>query len=709
MQQITVSLGQRSYPIEIGPGLLREARRRLEALPVKRWAVIADENTAALYAGALDLPVYTFPAGEGSKRLAVYEDLCRRLLADGFTRQDGIAALGGGVTGDLAGFIAGTLLRGVALAQLPTSLLAQVDSSVGGKTGLDLPEGKNLIGCFYQPRLVLADTACLATLPRRQLSSGMAEVIKCGVIGDEAILHHLETAEEPDLPWLVARCCRYKAAVVSRDERDGGGRRVLNFGHTFGHAYEAAGGYDTRTHGEAVAARDDAHAALAGAARSGRRAAAGAADPPAAAVGPAHPAALGRGGGLSGPGQKARRRRHHHRRGGAGRPGPSADGTPGGPDGGRMMDVRLLPAPLRGAVTPPPSKSLLHRQLICLAQAGEFPCPPDPSDDVEATVRGLWALYHEKAPVIDCGASGSTLRFLLPLAMARGQVGTVFTGTERLLERPLPGDWGLAATAGGLRVTRALSGGQIPVDGTRTSQLLSGLLMALPGLAADSELALTGPLASRPYVDLTLAVLRRCGVHIGQTDCGFTIPGGQRFRTVPLDAEPDWSAAAFWLAVRALGCAVAVTGLRRDSLQGDRAAAALCRCLPEEVDLTDIPDLLPPLALLAALRPGTETRFTGAARLRDKESDRLASVSAALTALGGRVRQEPEGLTVWGVERLSGGEADSCGDHRIAMLCACAAPFCTGPVVLRNAGCTAKSYPGFWADYRRLGGQFEVL
>ena len=119
--------------------------------------------------------------------------------------------------------------------------------------------------------------------------------------------------------------------------------------------------------------------------------------------------------------------------------------------------------------------------------------------------------------------------------------------------------------------------------------------------------------------------------------------------------------------------------------------------------------LLPPLALLAALRPGTETRFTGAARLRDKESDRLASVSAALTALGGRVRQEPEGLTVWGVERLSGGEADSCGDHRIAMLCACAAPFCTGPVVLWNAGCTAKSYPGFWADYCRMGGQFEVL
>ena len=176
-----------------------------------------------------------------------------------------------------------------------------------------------------------------------------------------------------------------------------------------------------------------------------------------------------------------------------------------------------------------------------------------------------------------------------------------------------------------------------------------------------------------------------------------------------MEPEPDWSAAAFWLAIAALGCPVEVTGLHRDSLQGDRVAGALCRCLPDVVDLTDIPDLLPPLALAAALQPGKCTRFTGTARLRDKESDRLASVSAALTALGGRVRQEPEGLTVWGTDRLTGGEAHSCGDHRIAMLCACAAPFCTGPVLLRDAGCTDKSYPGFWADYRRLGGQTEEV
>ena len=252
------------YDVRIGSGLLGRCGDYLAALlGQRRIAVLADDTVASLYLDTVTAALedagfavcsHIFPSGEGRKNLSTLTELLEFLASEHLTRTDCVAALGGGVTGDLAGFIAGTLLRGVALAQLPTSLLAQVDSSVGGKTGLDLPEGKNLIGCFYQPRLVLADTACLATLPRRQLSSGMAEVIKCGVIGDEAILHHLETAEEPNLPWLVARCCRYKAAVVSRDERDGGGRRVLNFGHTFGHAYEAAGGYDTRTHGEAVAA-----------------------------------------------------------------------------------------------------------------------------------------------------------------------------------------------------------------------------------------------------------------------------------------------------------------------------------------------------------------------------------------------------------------------------------------------------------------------
>ena len=195
METLQVALGRRSYPIYIGGGLLEQAEELLRPLGVGRWAIVCDDTVAALYGAPLarrtGWPLATFPAGEGSKSLEEYDRLCRRLVQLGLTRSDGILALGGGVTGDLAGFAAATLLRGVALVQAPTTLLAQVDSAVGGKTGLDLPEGKNLLGCFYQPRMVLADTVCLATLPWRQLACGMAEVIKYGCIADEELLTRL--------------------------------------------------------------------------------------------------------------------------------------------------------------------------------------------------------------------------------------------------------------------------------------------------------------------------------------------------------------------------------------------------------------------------------------------------------------------------------------------------------------------------------------
>ena len=259
MRQINVSLGQRSYPILIGPGLLGRAAERLSALPVKRWAVVADETAASLYAGSLGLPVYTFPAGEGSKCLAVYESLCRRMLADGFTRADGIVALGGGVAGDLAGFLAGTILRGVPLVQMPTTLLAQVDSSVGGKVAVDLEYGKNLAGAFWQPRLVLMDPEVLDTLPLPVFMEGMAEVVKYGCIKDAAFFDFL--AARPSRAELMAEmehilytCCAIKRSVVEQDERDTGERMLLNFGHTLGHAYELAGHYTEWSHGAAVAA-----------------------------------------------------------------------------------------------------------------------------------------------------------------------------------------------------------------------------------------------------------------------------------------------------------------------------------------------------------------------------------------------------------------------------------------------------------------------
>lgn len=264
MQQLTVSLQNAAYPVYIGQGLLAQTGSLLrQSSSVSRWAVVSDETAAALYgdtvlrslrAAGLEAALYPVPAGEAAKTVAVYEGLCRRILGDGFDRTCGVVSLGGGACGDLAGFAAATLLRGVALAHIPTTLLAQADSAIGGKTGLDLPEGKNQLGAFWQPCLVLSDPACLAALPQRQLSSGMAEVIKCALVADAPLLDYLEETPRPDPEKLIAACCRVKARCIAADERDDGPRRLLNFGHTFGHVYEAMGGYSTYTHGEAVAA-----------------------------------------------------------------------------------------------------------------------------------------------------------------------------------------------------------------------------------------------------------------------------------------------------------------------------------------------------------------------------------------------------------------------------------------------------------------------
>lgn len=259
---VTVPLPQGGYPVHIQPGALRQTGALLAPLGIDRWAVTADETVAALYGGAvldslrsagLSGQLLTFPAGEAHKTPETWLSLCRQLAQEGFTRSDGLLALGGGVTGDMAGFVAACYQRGMALAQLPTTLLSQVDSAVGGKTAVDLPEGKNLLGAFYQPRLVIADSDCLTTLPRRELRCGMAEIIKYGFIQDAGLLDALET-DTPDWTAIIARCLTIKAALVAADERDTGARRLLNFGHTFGHAYEAAGGYAACTHGEAVAA-----------------------------------------------------------------------------------------------------------------------------------------------------------------------------------------------------------------------------------------------------------------------------------------------------------------------------------------------------------------------------------------------------------------------------------------------------------------------
>ncbi len=269
MKTLTVNLPGRAYDIKIGSGLLDRCGEQIRAVTqAETLAVVTDSNVAPLYlqrvedslrAAGFSVFSVIFPAGERSKNIHTLNLLYERFAEGGLTRGDGVVALGGGVTGDLAGFAAATMFRGVDLIQIPTTLLAQVDSSVGGKTAIDLPQGKNLVGAFYQPKLVLADPTCFSTLSDRIICDGMAEVIKYGMIADAQLFSLLESlggAEDLPLHWeeIVSTCCAIKRDVVCEDERDTGRRGILNFGHTLGHAYELAYHYETYTHGEGVAA-----------------------------------------------------------------------------------------------------------------------------------------------------------------------------------------------------------------------------------------------------------------------------------------------------------------------------------------------------------------------------------------------------------------------------------------------------------------------
>ncbi|HKH95139.1 MAG TPA: 3-dehydroquinate synthase, partial [Beijerinckiaceae bacterium] len=267
---VPVALGERAYDIVVGRGVLGEAGRRMARLRARACCIVSDQTVAGLYAervaGSLEAEglrtsLVAVPPGEASKSWPCLERVCDAVLDARIERGDLVVALGGGVVGDLAGFAAAVVRRGVRLVQIPTTLLSQVDSSVGGKTGINARQGKNLVGAFHQPSLVLADTALLDTLPMRELKAGYAEVVKYGLIDDPGFFEWCEAnwrrifAGGPERDRAVAQSCRAKAAVVVRDEREDGDRALLNLGHTFAHALERAVGYDAErlVHGEAVA------------------------------------------------------------------------------------------------------------------------------------------------------------------------------------------------------------------------------------------------------------------------------------------------------------------------------------------------------------------------------------------------------------------------------------------------------------------------
>ena len=394
------------------------------------------------------------------------------------------------------------------------------------------------------------------------------------------------------------------------------------------------------------------------------------------------------------------------------------------------MDICITPKKLYGNINAIPSKSQAHRMLICAAfsdQPTTLICP-ETNRDIEATANCLTALgagitwlsngYRvkpiEEVPFrasLPCQDSGSTLRFLLPIAGALG-VDTVFQMTGRLPQRPLTPLWEemermgctlTRPTADTIRCTGRLRSGEYAINGTISSQFITGLLFALSLLSGQSRLQVLGKLESAPYVSMTLAAMERFGISCND----YCFPGNGRFHSPgTVTVEGDWSNAAFFLAAQALGSPIQVGNLNPDSPQGDRACARLLPELKDKLTISaaDIPDLVPILAVTAAANQGAV--FTDIGRLRLKESDRVASVMDMLRALGGQAEADETTLTVYGTG-LHGGTVDSRNDHRIAMSAAIAATVCDSPVTILGAQCVEKSYPKFFTDYTSLGGQYE--
>lgn len=409
------------------------------------------------------------------------------------------------------------------------------------------------------------------------------------------------------------------------------------------------------------------------------------------------------------------------------------------------MDIKITPKKLHGTVTAPPSKSVAHRMIIAAALADGVSTVSNlnPSVDILATMDCMRALgaridfkddtaviegiknIPDKA-VLDCHESGSTLRFLIPVACALG-VNAEFIGSAKLPQRPITPftdefpkhgikfDFSKAPNGCSLpcSVSGKLTAGRFNIDGGLSSQFITGLMFALCLLDGDSEIVLTSHLNSEPYVNITLGVLRDFGAAIRETENGYFIKGNQRLKPFSGAVECDYSQAAFFRVANSLGSELMIMGLNSASLQGDKQIMEICNnfdkdSAPFELDCSDIPDLVPILTVLACFCKGT-SKLTNIARLRFKECDRLSVTAECLNSVGGKVTVHEDSLEIEGVSELRGGEIDGHNDHRIPMSMAIAATCCTSPLIIRGAECVKKSFPNYFDVYKQLGGEVEIL
>lgn len=403
------------------------------------------------------------------------------------------------------------------------------------------------------------------------------------------------------------------------------------------------------------------------------------------------------------------------------------------------MDLRIKPAFLRGNINVPPSKSISHRALIAAALADGESTIENLLDcaDTDATISALTALgakieYNgstarvtgismpNKSTVINCRESGSTLRFMIPVAAALG-ANSEFHGAGKLPERPITPFFELLPEHGvklltekmPYRISGRLTGGNYSIAGNISSQFITGFLMAFPLTDENCKINITTRLESKGYVDLTIDVMESFGVHVEEAENSYFIAENSAYKPCNFSVEADLSQAAFFLVANAIGSDISINGINTNSRQGDREILDIVQkfgksCAPFRVDASQIPDLVPILTVLACFADGV-SEITGCQRLRIKECDRLAAISEELNKLGAKVEIIGDSLKITGIKELHGGECDAWNDHRIAMSLAVASTRCTSPVVIRGAECVTKSYPHFFEDFKMLGGIADVI
>lgn len=420
-----------------------------------------------------------------------------------------------------------------------------------------------------------------------------------------------------------------------------------------------------------------------------------------------------------------------------------------------MSDVKFSPFVPNGTVNVPPSKSDVHRAIICAAMANGVSriSPVALSNDIKATIGCIKALgadavlennvltvdgtnmYKNKTALLDCGESGSTLRFFIPIA-AVGNINATFVGKGKLPQRPigifteaLPKAGTVCKTEGGLplEIKGQLKSGIFEIPGNVSSQFITGLLLALPILEGDSEIVLTSPLESVGYIAMTIRTMKQFGVNIQATEKGWHIKGGQSYKTCDYTTDGDWSQAAFFMVLGAIGGKVTVKGVAKDSTQGDKKCAEILAEFGAKVtqrdnevtvekgdlkaitiDASQIPDLVPVLSVCAAFAEGT-TKIINAERLRIKECDRLKATAELLNNLGGKVKELSDGLEITGGSSLEGGKVNGYNDHRIVMSAAVCAARSDEDITATFAMSINKSYPDFYIDYNSIGGKANVL